>query len=46
MAYVLAIYARENGEGMMFPEDEASAQDDTEADSDTAKKTPSLKLIK
>lgn len=44
MASVLAIYARENGEGMMFPEEEAVTETGAEVDSD--KKTPSLKLIK
>ena len=44
MAYVLAIYARENGEGMMFPEDEVEAEQ--AAETETGKKPPSLKLIK
>ena len=40
MNFVLAIYARENGEGMMFPEDEAESEPAAE------NKTPTLKLIK
>ncbi len=40
MHFVMAIYARENGEGMMFPEDEGETEPATE------NKTPSLKLIK
>lgn len=44
MAYLLAIYARENGEGMMFPEDDAESEQADETE--TAKKTPSLTLIK
>lgn len=44
MSSVLAIYARENGEGMMFPEDEAEV--DTQATVESDKKAPSLKLIK
>ena len=44
MAFVLAIYARENGEGMMFPEEDAAL--DTAADAADDKKTPALKLIK
>ena len=40
MRFVMAIYARENGEGMMFPEDEAETEPTAE------NKPPSLKLIK
>jgi stringent starvation protein B len=43
MASLLAIYARENGEGMMFPADEDEA--DAEAPTPSAK-TPTLKVIK
>jgi stringent starvation protein B len=47
VASMLAIYARENGEGMMFPDEE----DGTVADSDVAKPAPrsgapTLKVIK
>ena len=46
---MLAIYARENGEGMMFPDEEGNAG--TGADSDLAKPAsksgvPTLKVIK
>jgi stringent starvation protein B len=42
MASVLAIYARENGEGMMFPEEEPSAKE-TRVDKPAG---PILKVIK
>lgn len=42
---LLAIYARENGEGMMFPAEETS--ESTESDSDDAKpRGPTLKIVK
>jgi stringent starvation protein B len=49
VASMLAIYARENGEGMMFPDEEDGAG--TVADSDVAKPAPrsgapTLKVIK
>ena len=44
MAFVLAIYARENGEGMMFPEEDSLP--DNPADIADDKKAPSLTLIK
>lgn len=44
MPFVLAIYARENGEGMMFPEEEQASEETP--DPDPVKKSPSLKLIK
>jgi len=40
---LLAIYARENGEGMMFPADEADAES---PDEETKPKGPTLKVIK
>ncbi len=45
---LLAIYARENGEGMMFPAEETdSAQADDAESSDRAKpRIPTLKVIK
>lgn len=44
MAYVLAIYARENGEGMMFPEDDAALA--ASPAEETARKSPSLTVVK
>jgi stringent starvation protein B len=48
VASMLAIYARENGEGMMFPsEDSVDNTDGTAADGAAAKSTsPILKIIK
>ncbi|MCP4765035.1 MAG: ClpXP protease specificity-enhancing factor [Gammaproteobacteria bacterium] len=43
IASLLAIYARENGEGMMFPADEADAESPGEA---AKPKGPTLKVIK
>lgn len=44
---LMAIYARENGEGMMFPpEDEDSAGGDETDDGDDKPKGPTLKVIK
>ena len=44
---VLAIYARENGEGMMFPQEEASDDQESDATPDEKpSKGPSLKVIK
>ena len=43
---VLAIYARENGEGMMFPQESADDQPESEATSENKPKAPSLKVIK
>ncbi len=40
---LLAIYARENGEGMMFPAEEADAESPEE---DSKPKGPTLKVIK
>ena len=42
---VLAIYARENGEGMMFPEDSDAESVDTES-ADSKTKSPTLKVVK
>lgn len=45
MPFLLAIYARENGEGMMFPAEEGDG--DAVLDSETEKpKAPTLKVIK
>ena len=45
IASLLAIYARENGEGMMFPEDTDAETDGTES-TDSKTKPPTLKVIK
>jgi stringent starvation protein B len=45
VASLLAIYARENGEGMMFPTEEDDSDAGTEATAPPAK-TPTLKVIK
>ena len=42
---LLAIYARENGEGMMFPEEAADTEDSSSSGTGSAK-TPTLKVIK
>ena len=42
---ILAIYARENGEGMMFPAEEDEADAEAGAPTPSAK-TPTLKVIK
>ena len=44
MEALLAIYARENGEGMMFPAEEAS--DEAKGDEADKPKGPTLKVIK
>lgn len=47
---VLAVYARENGQGMMFSEDEddgfSTAADDSDDDPDPDKPKPSLRVVK
>lgn len=43
---LLAIYARENGEGMMFPAEEADAEPDFDKPDDEKPKGPTLKVIK
>ena len=45
VAAISAIYARENGHGMIFP-DEHNEQDDTEAREQPTQKKPELRLIK
>ena len=45
MSSVLALYARENGEGMMFPEEEPLAKE-AEAGKPAAPSGPTLKVIK
>jgi stringent starvation protein B len=42
---LMAIYARENGEGMMFPPEESDS-DSEQPDSDAKPKAPTLKVIK
>lgn len=42
---VLAIYARENGQGMMFPADESPDPEPAPADTDTTKR-PRLRVVK
>lgn len=43
---VLAIYARENGQGMMFSEDDDSDVTDSDSDPDPEKPKPTLKVVK
>ena len=43
---LLAIYARENGEGMMFPAEEESDEPNSDSDSGDKPKGPSLKIVK
>ena len=47
---LLAIYARENGEGMMFPNEEVDAEDDESGKAGTSNRPkssgPTLKVIK
>ncbi|MDJ0779627.1 MAG: ClpXP protease specificity-enhancing factor [Gammaproteobacteria bacterium] len=45
MASLLAIYARETGEGMMFPAEDATEAEDAPAD-ETKSSGPTLKIIK
>ncbi len=45
MAALMAIYARENGEGMMFPPEESDADGEDETDV-TRPSGPTLKVIK
>ena len=47
MQAVTAIYAKENGKGMVFPEDEPDGEPpDGPAPDDTTPRKPSLKLVK
>jgi len=47
VAAVVGIYARENGQGMVFdPEESASPPDDTPPGSDKSEKRPTLKIVK
>ena len=44
---VVGIYARENGQGMVFdPEEAAEPPDDTPPDPEKAEKRPALKIVK
>lgn len=45
VAAISAIYARENGHGMIFP-DEQTGQDDAEVKQEPTQKKPELRLIK
>ena len=45
IASLMAIYARENGEGMMFPAEDSESDAD-QPDDDTKPKGPTLKVIK
>ena len=42
----MAIYARENGEGMMFPAEETDTESDSDKPGDDRPKGPTLKVIK
>ncbi len=46
MTSLLAIYARETGEGMMFPEEDAAESDGDSNTDDTKPTGPTLKVIK
>jgi stringent starvation protein B len=48
IASLMAIYARENGEGMMFPVEEAETDTETDSDKpgDDKPRGPTLKVIK
>jgi len=46
MASLMAIYARENGEGMMFPAEEAEAEAESARPDDDKPRGPTLKVIK
>ena len=46
MSSLLAIYARENGEGMMFPPEDSDESDDSENPDAPKQKPPTLKVIK
>lgn len=46
IASLLAIYARENGEGMMFPAEETDTESDSDKPGDDRPKGPTLKVIK
>ncbi|MCU7905192.1 MAG: ClpXP protease specificity-enhancing factor [Candidatus Thiodiazotropha sp. (ex Epidulcina cf. delphinae)] len=45
---VMGIYAKENGQGMLFPDEEVTSDEDTEDEPDPSKpgKRPSLKVVK
>jgi stringent starvation protein B len=46
IASLMAIYARENGEGMMFPAEETDTESDSDKPGDDRPKGPTLKVIK
>lgn len=46
MASLLAIYARENGEGMMFPAEEGDDAVETRLEAEEKPRGPTLKVIK
>lgn len=43
---VLGIYARENGRGMLFPDDDASGPEDSPPDGAAGPPRPALKVVK
>lgn len=43
---ILAIYAKENGKGMIFPEDESASSNRSEKESQHIGKRPKLKVVK
>ena len=46
MEYVLAIYTRENGQGMMFADEDLPPPGDDTTDSTVIRKTPNLRVVK
>ena len=46
MQAILAIYARENGQGMMFSEDDSATDTGNEPDPDPDKPRPNLRVVK
>lgn len=46
MEYILAIYTRENGQGMMFADEELPPPGDDTHDSTVVRKAPNLRVVK
>lgn len=46
MEFILAIYTRENGQGMMFADEELPPPGDDTHDSNVVRKTPNLRVVK
>jgi len=46
VSVVLGIYARENGRGMLFPDDESPGDDSTDPETPPPRDRPSLKVVK